>query len=380
MACDGRVDFTSFGTTKVAGRACVSYTDFAAQLVLRAITRHLSARLKVRAYNRDRTVLGVVETLLDATPMRMIRRDISSFYETVSHGPLRDTLIYDTGSSTLTRKYLRSFFDVHCTSSSGLGIPRGVGLSALLAELAMRDFDQNVRLIKGVFKYYRFSDDIVTFSTVDDRSTAASLQRFLPCGMEFNRSKSRDTFFPGKEDCKAIRELDYLGYHFKAANRRQKELSREVRVSISSRKLAKIRTRIFRSTQIYSQDQSFPNLFDRIRFLSSNYSIERSSVSYIKERTSVLSGIFYNYHLCGSYSGKYGEVSHQRYNCSELKSLDGFYNAAIMRLARPPHYAFSASELIKLRRLSFFKGYDLRLKAHLAPDRIALLKRAWRHA
>ena len=44
------------------------------------------------------------------------------------------------------------------------GLPRGLNISATLAELYMKDFDHNIVTTDGVFYYSRFVDDIIIFS------------------------------------------------------------------------------------------------------------------------------------------------------------------------------------------------------------------------
>ncbi len=198
--------------------------------------------------------------------------------------------------------------------------------------------------------------------------------------MEFNSTKTHDISLPAKGSELAAPNLDYLGYYFSTYQRKRKDLSRVVRVSISPKKLSKLRTRIYRSVQIFQRDYSMNMLIERLRFLSSNYNVPRTSVSFVKDNTHVLSGIYYNYRLCGSYSADAGHVEQEDYDCVELKEIDGFYNSCILRLARFPLYQINASDLARLRRISFFKGYTLRIKVRLQPDKIILLKRPWRDA
>jgi hypothetical protein len=120
-ALSGAVDLTKYNSSMVNGKPCITYADYGTHLLLRALTRHLRRRGRIRTYGRDQIVSGVIETLLDATPMHCIRRDITSFYETLPIEPIRDRLIYDTTNSTLARQYLKQFFDVHCTNALSVG-------------------------------------------------------------------------------------------------------------------------------------------------------------------------------------------------------------------------------------------------------------------
>lgn len=245
-ALSGSIDLTKFNSSFVNNKPCITYGDYTTHLLLRSLTRHLRRRARIRTYGRDQIVRGVIETLLDATPMHCIRRDITSLYETLPIEPIRDRLIYDTTSSTLARNYIKQFFDTHCAKTQYIGLPRGIGLSALLAEMAMRDFDQSVRSQAGVFKYYRFSDDIIVFTMADPSTLEQYMKNSLPGVMQFNLSKSK-TYELAKSGGPSSADLEYLGYLFRTTNLKPRADSREVRVAIASKKIKRLKTRIILS-------------------------------------------------------------------------------------------------------------------------------------
>jgi hypothetical protein len=57
--------------------------------------------------------------------------------------------------------------------------------------MAMRDFDQSVLSQSGVFKYYRFSDDIMVFTMENPNLLEQFMTSKLPGTMKFNASKSK---------------------------------------------------------------------------------------------------------------------------------------------------------------------------------------------
>ena len=143
----------------------MSIEGFHSQLVLRSLSRHITRRYGVVLPHRDLIVQSVIATLSDATPMHVVRTDISSFYESIPLQPLR-RLLYNSALPRIARSYLRAYFDKFCPpTATDCGLPRGIGLSAVLAEFSMQDFDRKVCETTRVFKYFRFSDDIILFST-----------------------------------------------------------------------------------------------------------------------------------------------------------------------------------------------------------------------
>src|SRR3546814_3746768 len=96
--------------------------------------------------------------MFDQTPIHVIRRDLSSFYETIPLEPVRSRLLYDTAIPRSVRHYLHQFYEHHCGVRVA-GLPRGIGLTTILVELSMQQFDDAIRAIPGVYRYFRYSDD-----------------------------------------------------------------------------------------------------------------------------------------------------------------------------------------------------------------------------
>ena len=372
-----------YATTKLRSKDCVSYLEYADHLALRSISRHLKSKLKVSLPNRDAIIRGVIESLLDSTPITIIRRDISSFYETISTDPLREMVVYDTGSPLVVRELLSLYFDNHC--SSGRGLPRGVGLSAIFAEIAMKTFDQEVRKIDGVYRYYRFSDDIIVFSFSDAAAVSQALEQALPDGMSFNRRKHSDTSMPAisKSGPNMNHSFEYLGYKFSVEAPKSPNTSRVVNVSISESKLKRMKSRVILTLKAFQRRNNFYLLRDRLRFISGNYEVRRSGHSLSKGKTHVRSGLFYNYRQCGRYYFS-GTLRVEQHPAKELKEIDGFFRA----LLRSPKSKFASSlasvltseQRSELERISFAAGYLNKMTIRLTPVRVSEVKGAWHHA
>jgi len=378
-ALKGAINLANFKKTKLKGKECVSYKEYSTALLLRVLTRYYTRRLRVSLRARDRIVRGVIETLLDGTPVYAVRRDITSFYESVTVAPLRRKLLFEIPGSALIRNYLKAYFKAHCETSER-GLPRGVGLSALLAEVSMREFDNKVRAIPGVYKYYRYSDDILIFSTRPSKDLDAAIGQALPAGMQFNGKKSSETLFPGKTKGPPTKQsLEYLGYNFTTHQLHDRDDSRVVRVSPSTRKLNKLKSRIVLSLLSHSKSPNWILLRDRCRFITCNFKVRRNGADVLKGGAHVYSGIYYNYKLSGNYSVKSGKLRAVPYDAAELKALDGFYHSIINLQIKHGKIVLSPAQIMRLKRFSFHKGYTLRIKGRFAADRVAFMKRAWRN-
>jgi hypothetical protein len=387
-ALAGSVRLNQFHTTKLRGKPCVSYSDYEHALVLRSVARHLRKRLKVTLHDRNRVVRGVITSLIDSTPMSLIRCDIESFYETIPIVELRDKLLYDTASSSLVRLYFKEFFDSHCAGRI-CGLPRGAGLSAILAELAIRPFDEHVRALPNVFRYFRYADDIIVFVTGDPGSTLARMRQALPPGMRFNRSKTHPYDLtagpPPKDAPKPVAKcIDYLGYRLAVEDVSGRSKSRTVEVTISPKKLSRLKSKMVMAFRSYAGDQNHQLLHDRLRFISSNYRVKRSGNTFTKGSDHIKSGIYYNYALCGRYRiTEKSELTRSDPNLRELKAMDGMMRGLIRSKNsefRPVITTYMpASTRLALLGLSFAQGFESRMLVRVTPERVSLLKRAWRN-
>lgn len=372
------IDLSTFARGRARGKPCITYPSYERSLILRVLAGYIARRFRITPPNRDRIVSGVVETMLDATPYTVIRRDVSSFYESINADALRARLVYDTSLPRVVRGFLLQYFDSHCPIGSP-GLPRGVGLSGILAELAMENFDRRVRSLPGVYKYFRYSDDIVVFCYDRAGEIVKEIDAALPAGMRFHRSKRSETPFTEKSPVSLPRHLDYLGYRFLTRSGTGK-YSRLVEVTIAPEKIRRLKTRVILSLKRFMRDSNGGLLVDRLKLLTSNYQLQRHGVSFWSTRKRVRSGIFYNYRRCGTYN-------HKTYTSivpAELASLDNFTH----HLLRSRHSEFAANlqATLTLRhwsildRLSFRLGFKSRRLIRLSNERLAQVREAWRNA
>lgn len=228
------VSLANFVHAKVKRKQCVAYNDYPENIVLRAVANYVARRFRVVATSRDRIVRGVLEAMFDQTPIHVIRRDLSSFYETIPLEPVRSRLLYDTAIPRSVRHYLHEFYAHHCGALDA-GLPRGIGLTTVLVELSMQQFDDAIRAIPGVYRYFRYSDDMLIFAYKNPDEVAEQIDealRKLP-GMSFNREKSEVRHFDGepvdpKPATPSTASFDFLGYKFTAEQHINRERPRKV--------------------------------------------------------------------------------------------------------------------------------------------------------
>lgn len=373
-ATTGFLAYAPIHATFVKGRKCSSITDYSQALILRIVAKFIARRFRVEVKNRDRIVKGVIETLTDSTPLYIVRRDISSFYETLPIERTIKRLTHEVFIPASLRQHLNCFFSTFCSGAT-TGLPRGICVSPILAELAMEEFDKSVKHLPGVYKYFRYSDDILIFSYKPTADIEAALPTLLPKGMSFNATKSASISLDCEDkSLKRVRSLEYLGYCYRVSDLCGSNDPRKVLVGVSDRKISKLKTRIFCCLKVYQKDKNFQLLQDRLKFLSGNYIVYRHGVTSVKSSNFAKSGIYYNYRLCGTHEKGYSKS----YDGAELKALDGFYQS-LVRPASAIGSNFDTSERQRLKEISFFKGFELKLITRFTAHRVQEIKGAWRN-
>ncbi|MDN4591612.1 hypothetical protein DBA29_24320 [Xenophilus aerolatus] len=372
LGVSGIASFAPIYRTSIKGRDCHSIKDYSQTLVLPLVAKHLHYKLRKERPTRDRIVVNAIESLTDALPMYVVRRDIKSFYETVPTDPLMDRLLSTTYLPGTVRRHIVSFFK---TFSGSTGIPRGTPLSPVLAEFALNDFDKQVRRLPGVYRYFRYADDILIFSYIEPEALAKTIELLLPNGMKFNAEKSSEIALCAKKGSASTKSFEYLGYEYRMSDLGGGPHLRTVNLAISKKKIQKIKTRIVLTLKSFASNADFQLCRDRMKFISGNYSVQRKGANSIKSSKEVKSGIYYNYKLCGEYKeGRKGE-----YDCAELKHIDGFFQSLI-KIHTPFGSKLTAAQRQELSKISFAKGFTHKFHHDFDAMRIVSIKSVWRNA
>jgi len=110
---------------------------------LKQIQYNVSKLFGVKQSNRFAIVEQVKILLEDKLPKFVIRTDIKDFYESIQHEKLLARINRDNLLTPFSRKILQGILlKYRDLSGTDKGIPRGIGVSAHLAELFMRDIDK----------------------------------------------------------------------------------------------------------------------------------------------------------------------------------------------------------------------------------------------
>lgn len=285
-------EFPTFREKMIRGHAVFSAPDATTMLALRKLDRNMRAIYKVKQANRDSLVHQVKSLLQEGCSFAVLRLDIHSFYESVDRGKLLERIARDSILSYNSRVLLKKLFQAPQFASQR-GIPRGLCVSATLAELYTRDLDQRMRSLQHVYFYGRYVDDIIVFSHASredaERDVAQAIQE---SGLALNTRKTAIVVChgQGKHNDRTCDRFDFLGYSF-CCERYLDKIGewRRVRVCIAQSKIKIMKSRIAHAFADYGARQDFPLLHKRIRFLAGNYVLRGS------KRAGLCGGVYYNY-------------------------------------------------------------------------------------
>lgn len=250
---------------------------------------NLSRLYGVKQSNRNSIVEQLKGLLENKFPKVVVRTDITSFYESINHKILRKKINQDNlltpKSRKLINQILRSYTDL---SGSDVGVPRGIGVSAYLAELYMRKIDQIIRQQPNVIYYARYVDDIIVILIPNPNKPTVDYLGQITSAIEnnsdllTNKAKTLTREILDNNEYK----FDFLGYNFIVKEGK-------VKTKLTSNKYDKIKKRIESSFEDYAnlsvinEKLARKLLVWRIRFLTGNTRLANN-------KSKILIGIYYS--------------------------------------------------------------------------------------
>jgi len=355
--------------------------SFNDELLFRKINRNLVEHAGLRETSRDSIIANISQLLREGIEYRVYRLDLKSFYESIQKSHAIGLIEGLTLLSQPTKKHIKAILDFHI-SSGRTGIPRGLALSATVAELVMQEFDNTIKINGSVFYYARYVDDIIIITDRTERifKFIKTIKSSLPAGMQLNTKKqiiceTSGDVTPHKPTSPPTHELDfeYLGYRFWVASplrdnkKREGQHFRDIRLDIAESKVKKTKTRIARSLLDFNSRGDFELLRARLKFLASNFSV----IDADRDRKR-LAGIFYNYHRIDASRSL------------SLKELDAYLIKIISsgngKLSDLFYMRTSLRQRRELLSISFSRGYACKIFLHFSNSKLGKIQECWKYA
>lgn len=360
------------------GKRIYYANDLTHELVLRKVCSNIKRLVRIQQPNRESIVETLTHLVSEAVPYRLFRLDIKSFYESFATDEVSRAVGALLGISPLTHRLVDEMLR-HFMTSGGTGVPRGLALSAMLADVMMISFDRELKSLQGVYFYARYVDDIVIITNGSEKESTflKKIKFLLPTGLLLHNNK-RDVITvpkvvtPAKAGTAAndLFSCSYLGYKitvsepFKDNDLKPKSHHRAVRVGIADSKIKKIKFRIVRSLTAFLKDDDFDLLAHRIKYLTSNFSVRD-----INRDKNKRAGIYYSY----------PQITEAPDN--GLDELDNFLRKAILNGHGRPFSKISAALSSKQKRTllshSFREGHTQRFFVYFHPQLIKNIQRCW---
>lgn len=349
----------SFGIKEVdvgmPKKVYVSDGNAATYFALKQIQHNVQRLYKVKQANRHEIVCQLRELLGDNFPKYIVRTDISSFYESIPRKNLLKKLRDDPLLTLASKKIIRRIlFEYSAITGTDVGLPRGIGISAYLAELYMRDIDKAIRNYPGVLYYARYVDDmLIVFcpppntGTIHFRRVIAT--EFKALGLKRNRRKTQIiSITPG-----ISATVQYLGYKYLIG-------SSSVKLRMTDGKIDRYKKRIDATFASYDKNSKMPKkveskaravLEKRVRFLTGNTRL-------VNNKKNVVSGVFFSSALLT--------------DLSDMDVLDNYLATKIAGIA-------NARLKSRLLKQSFKNGFETRKYYKFSARDLSEIVKVWKH-
>ncbi len=360
-------EMTEVGKTIESGKFRISMIDFldrrgnrvfkldksdpVSYFAIRKIQSDIRSIYKVKQSNRREIISQLRGVLSDTFPKIVVRTDISSFYESIQSQELIRKLDTDGLVSATARRIVRQLLhDYQKLANSLTGIPRGIGISAYLAELAMRNFDKSIRNLPDTIFYARYVDDIVVVFRPDSK---LEIPAYVPrleeqvdkLGLKLNRQKTEVVDLRTKKSS----NIEYLGYKIRFGD------CPGTVICLSQKRIKKYRDRIRCCFEAYNSESRIDTkkagtlLLKRVRFLTANTRLHNN-------KSNALVGAYFS--------------NSQLSNGKVFGGLDEYLKSEIQKVG-------TTKLQTKLAECSFLDGYEQKRFYRFTPDELNQIVSAW---
>jgi len=387
----GTFRYTGLFASEASGKPALSTSSAADALVLRKINDNIRRAYGIRQAQRAQSVRLARIALAEPLPKGVISLDLKSCFESITPRRVIEKLRQDAKVSTQTIHLLEQFLSQarkFGANKYSRGLPRGILVSSTLAELYLKELDDKIARINGVYLFIRYVDDILVVSARPSHVTFEEISSAIQdLGLLLNAAKSRIVDAACKCDfecdhtlgscpchskCKCDRckdnleFVDYLGYRLIFATGRRLEEKENVCYAMVARsKAGRAKQRVASVISTFKKRQNYPLLVDSLKYLTANVTIDKSL-----KRSRLSSGVAYTY-------DQYEEpkVLPPQFDECSLSGLDKFLRTKLRHL-------FAASSLTYMQRKallknSFVHGHRSRHRASFTKARALEIRRSW---
>lgn len=289
--------------------------------ISKKLQNNISKLYTIKQNSRHNILKELIDILNNNFPKIVVRADISAFYESIPQKKMRDKIHIDNLLSMKSIYLINNILDsynnitLQVNPSTAFGLPRGVGISAYLAELYARKIDVTINTHKELVYYGRYVDDIIAVfipqsikglkpeiyqKFIEDTISTEGLSHnigktkyySLVDGLRtiLTEDRSNGNIITSKEN-----GINFLGYNIgtllcKEGN--SNKLNESLYLQLSDRKIIKYKNRLRLIFKCYNDScnkdkLAFKLLEARVKYLTSNTQLYNN-------KSEVFVGIYYN--------------------------------------------------------------------------------------
>ncbi|WEX04283.1 antiviral reverse transcriptase Drt3a [Rhodococcus sp. RCBS9] len=323
--------------------------------IARQIEENLKNSFSLVLPNRQNLAEQVLLSLDDKTKKLIVRTDLRKFYESIPHEELIGLLHNSPSLSRTSCRFIDSLLEEYRNlSGTQKGIPRGLGISSMLAEVYLSQLDNTLKRHEGLRLYVRYVDDIVmVFNSGHHHRPKEERQakirsdiRNLNLSMNASKTRYIETSKLGGD----IKKFSFLGYEYSLSENNAK-------VDISNSRVARYRRRLDLSFSSFNSNpgsgSAISTLHDRIKFLTSNTRLSNN-------KRHALTGVYFSNSLLSETSNK-------------INSLDATYQKMLEKNSIPPEW------LERMRSLSFANGFESKTFHSFSGKKLSKIVKVWKY-
>lgn len=310
--------------------------------LFKQIQKNIQHSFKVKQADRNEIVSQVVNMLDNGFPKYIIRTDIKSFYESIPHDKLKKVINRNHILSPLSKKVINEILRLYQSiTGHDKGIPRGIGISAYLAELYMRDFDNDIKNLENITYYARYVDDIITVFTPNNKYDSTNYlnlidEKITRYGLARNTDISKNKLTDMRQNSINF-NFNFLGYKIDFS-------PNKLKIEISDNKEQRYKNKInlaiddYNTSSKYDERNARKLLIKRLRYLTGN-------IRLLGVKKDILIGIYFSNQ----------QITEQ----TKLQELDNYLTSVAIDTNLQPYSRLNLANGDKLRiKLKSFKFVD----------------------
>ncbi|MGQ4543219.1 antiviral reverse transcriptase Drt3a [Dermabacteraceae bacterium P13088] len=322
----------------------------------------------VKNPNRNSTVRALQTALRKDYDHTIYKVDIKDFFESIPHAELIKLIDeekqLDPITKTLLKRLLEEFSSIKGSRfqkrQNRTGLPRGVSISQLAADLYMQRFDRQIFIKEGVLFYARYVDDIVIILL--ERHADSLIKQIndeiKKIGLSVNTDKTVKIKYENKSyhsiGLKA-NQFQYLGYTFK---KRGSQLETGVTVDWVNKYKHRLNC-IFESRRAAAPKDTYADglFINRLRFLFGNRKLNES-------KNAPMVGFFFSHKALDE-------------NAVELRALNSYFENYLKKNILEEPCILTDLAKKRLEEFSIIESFKSRAYYNPPFKKIAELKACW---